>query len=199
MRTLFHSYLKNLKVAASFLLKRKRKFNVGSGGINNDNSWFATDIYVLDITKDADWRKFLFFMKVDNILAEHVWEHLDDSDTILANRNCYHFLKRKGTLRIAVPDGYNPNKEYIEYVRPGGNGAGADDHKILYNYKTMTQRLEEVGFKVNLLEYWDEFGNFHFIDWSDEGGRIERSRRYDPRNKNGELGYTSLIVDAIKQ
>jgi predicted SAM-dependent methyltransferase len=188
-----------MRAYLSYILKnRKIKFNIGSAGINSDKTWFATDKENLDITKASNWRKFLYFLKVNNIFAEHVWEHLNDSDTILANRNCYHFLKRKGTLRLAVPDGFNPDKKYIEYVRPGGNGAGADDHKILYNYKIMKQRLEEVGFKVNLLEYWDEFGNFHFVDWSDEGGRVERSRRYDSRNINAVLGYTSLIIDAVK-
>jgi predicted SAM-dependent methyltransferase len=198
MKALLHSYFKNLKIAASFLLKKKRKFNVGSGGINNDSSWYSSDISVLDITKDADWRTLLLFMKVDNIMAEHVWEHLTDTDTDMANKNCFKYLKKNGVMRLAVPDGYNPDKKYIDYVKPGGNGAGADDHKILYNYKIMKQRLEEVGFKVDLLEYWDESGNFHYTDWTDEGGRIERSRRYDDRNKNGVLGYTSLIVDAIK-
>ncbi len=183
----------------SYILKHRRiKFNIGSAGINIDDRWFPTDKENLDITKTSDWRKYLYFLRIDNIFAEHVWEHLTDKDTILANRNCYRFLKRGGTLRLAVPDGYNPDKGYIEYVRPGGNGAGADDHKILYNYQVMKQRLEEVGFTVKLLEYWDESGNFHFVDWTDDNGRVERSRRYDPRNKNGEMQYTSLIIDAVK-
>lgn len=181
-----------------FLKNDKIKFNIGSGGINNENSWYASDIETLNITKNSDWRNLLLFVKIDNIMAEHVWEHLTDSDTILANRNCFKYLKRKGVLRIAVPDGFHPDPNYIEYVRPGGNGAGAVDHKILYNYKTMKNRLEKAGFAVKLLEYWDENGKFHFVDWTDEGGKIVRSRRYDARNKTGELKYTSLIIDAIK-
>jgi predicted SAM-dependent methyltransferase len=101
-------------------------------------------------------------------------------------------------LRIAVPDGYNPNPHYIDYVRPGGTGAGADDHKILYNYVTLKSSLEGAGFEVQLLEYWDEKGEFHFINWTDEAGHIMRSRRYDKRNQEGNLNYTSLIVDAVK-
>lgn len=176
----------------------KRKFNIGSAGVNPDSAWFATDIHTLNITKDGDWFKHLFFLRLDNIMAEHVWEHLTDADTELANRNCFKYLKRSGVLRLAVPDGYHPDPSYVEWVRPGGNGPGADDHKILYTYKTMKERLEKVGFKVELLEYWDEHGNFHFTDWSDEGGHISRSRRYDKRNNDGQLKYTSLIVDAVK-
>jgi predicted SAM-dependent methyltransferase len=193
--TIFNNLYNSLRLLKS----GKKKFNIGSAGINPDNSWFATDKNELDITKVSDWRKYLIFFRLDNIFAEHVWEHLSDSDTELANKNCFRFLKKNGVLRLAVPDGFNPDKRYIDYVRPGGNGIGADDHKILYNYKIMKDRLEKIGFEVELLEYWDEFGQFNFIDWSNDGGRVERSKRYDLRNKNGSLSYTSLIVDAIKR
>ncbi|MBC7747653.1 MAG: hypothetical protein H7Z76_03570 [Methylotenera sp.] len=198
-------YLKNkhlterLLEAYSFLLKNKKaKFNVGSSGKYLGNDWFNTDIDVLNITIVKDWKRFLWFKKLDNIAAEHVWEHINDFDTELANKNCFKFLKKNGVMRLAVPDGFHPDKSYIDYVKPGGHGAGADDHKILYTYKIMKERLEAVGFQVRLLEYWDEKGEFHFTEWSDEGGRISRSRRYDERNHSGELKYTSLIVDAIK-
>jgi predicted SAM-dependent methyltransferase len=192
-RFIVNSYLKN---------HSKRKIIVGSGGINGleDNSdWLATDIEFLDITKASDWQKLLSDYRLDNILAEHVWEHLSDEDTRLANVNCFNYLNPNGVLRLAVPDGFHPNIEYIHYVKPGGVGAGADDHKILYNYKTMKDSLEIAGFKVQLLEYWDESEKFNSVEWTDEGGRIRRSKRYDDRNKNGTLEYTSLIVDAIKK
>ncbi|MBI4947285.1 MAG: hypothetical protein HY840_12900 [Bacteroidetes bacterium] len=175
-----------------------RKFNIGAGKFCFENGWFCTDRDSLDITKSSEWKKYLKFLSLNNIVAEHVWEHLSDTNTEQANKNCFYFLKRGGVLRIAVPDGYNPNKDYIEWVKPGGSGEGADDHKILYNYKILKQRLEAVGFKVSLLEYWDEQGEFHFIEWTDEGGHVRRSRRYDARNKDGKLNYTSLIVDAVK-
>ena len=191
-----------LSNAISFVALRlrdgKMRFNVGSGGINPDNTWFATDIDTLNLTKEKHWKELLLFLKLDNIMAEHVWEHLNDTDTKLANTNCFKYLKKNGVLRLAVPDGFHPDKDYIDYVRPGGTGMGSDDHKILYTYKTMKDKLEAVGFKVVLLEYWDESGNFHFVDWNDGNGRISRSRRYDERNSSGKLNYTSLIVDAIK-
>lgn len=193
MRFKFHTFIW-IKLA----FKKKRKFNIGSGGINSDSSWYATDVDLLDITKASDWIKILGFLRLDNIMAEHVWEHLTCSDAALANRNCFKYLKRGGRLRVAVPDGLNPNLDYIEYVKPGGHGPGADDHKVLYNYKSIKDSLEKEGFQVTLLEYWDENAVFHYVDWSDEGGKIMRSRRYDSRNKDGKLRYTSLIIDAIK-
>lgn len=192
------SLLKHKKSFWSFLKQTKIKFSVGSAGINSDKSWYATDIATLNLIKNNDWKRILLFLRLDNIMAEHVWEHLTDTDTDLANKNCFKYLKRGGKLRLAVPDGYHPDHKYIDYVKPGGNGAGAEDHKILYTYKSMKEKLESAGFRVELLEYWDEYGKFHFIDWTDEGGHIRRSKRYDKRNNDGKLNYTSLIVDAIK-
>ena len=48
-----------------------------------------------------------------------------------------------------------------------------------------------------MLEYFDDFGNFHFEDWSPEDGIIHRSKRFDQRNKES-LVYTSIILDARK-
>jgi predicted SAM-dependent methyltransferase len=48
------------------------------------------------------------------------------------------------------------------------------------------------------LEYFDERGKFHFKDWHPDKGMIIRSIRFDPRNRNGSMIYSSLIVDAVK-
>lgn len=198
LRHFINEFILRMRNFLFFSRMKKIKFNIGSGVFNIGKEWYATDIHTLNITNEREWKKLLYSHRIDNIMAEHVWEHLTEEDTILAIRNCYKYLKKKGNLRLAVPDGFHPDKEYIGYVTPGGNGAGADDHKILYNYLTLKKKLEEFGFKVRLLEYWDEQGNFHFTDWTDEGGHITRSKRYDRRNKNGVLNYTSLIVDALK-
>jgi predicted SAM-dependent methyltransferase len=84
-------------------------------------------------------------------------------------------------------------------VLPGGVGPGANDHKAIYDYELLQKTLEETGFEVVLLEYWDKKGVFHFQEWNSKDGHISRSKRYDFRNKNGLLNYTSLIVDAIKR
>ena len=131
-------------------------------------------------------------------LAEHVFEHLTAAEAALAARNCLNYLKQEGYLRIAVPDGYFPDPAYIEHVRPMGSGPGAHDHKILYTYKTLSDLFASCGFKVTLLEFWDEQGKFHYTPWSAEGGLVRRSRWHDPRNNEEEITYTSLILDAKK-
>ena len=58
--------------------------------------------------------------------------------------------------------------------------------------------LEQAGFEVELLEWCDENGEFHYKYWNEEDGRIGRSLRFDTRNKDGKLGMVSIILDAKK-
>jgi predicted SAM-dependent methyltransferase len=58
--------------------------------------------------------------------------------------------------------------------------------------------FEIAGFKVNLLEYCDESGQFHYNEWDEKEGFIYRSKRFDHRNAEGKSGFVSLIVDAVK-
>lgn len=106
------------------------------------------------------------------------------------------FLSEQGFIRIAVPDGFHPDPSYIEYVRPGGSGCGAADHRVLYNHTTIAGILSEEHYDHKLLEYFDQGGQFHRSAWQEGDGFIERSADHDPRN-SGEnpLAYTSLIVD----
>ena len=186
--------LKSLKI---------KKLNIGAGpdGSNKEyEDWISIDKEILDITDERNWLSFVGMKSsIDNILAEHVWEHLTEEQTELANQNCFNFLKKEGRLRIAVPDGFFPNQEYIDQVKPGGSGIGSDDHKILYTHETMQRKLEKVGFKVEKVEYYDHEGKFHKKDWDEKQGFIKRSLEKDKRNKSGHIGYTSLIVDAIKE
>ena len=200
LRKFFKSIYKSPENDTFFKLfdLNKIRFNVGSGKVGFENDWFNTDKTTLDITQLNEWKRYLKFLKTDNVFAEHVWEHLTPEQADASNKNIYQCLKSGGRFRVAVPDGFNPDAAYINHVKVGGIGPGADDHKILYNYKTMKASLEKIGFKVELLEYWDEHGKFHYTDWDLEHGKVLRSRRFDKRNENGELKYTSLIIDAIK-
>jgi predicted SAM-dependent methyltransferase len=174
-----------------------RKVIIGAANTSYPG-WLVTDKFLLDITNRDTFTRFWQPNLVWRFLAEHVWEHLTEEEAKKANANCFEFLKVGGRLRIAVPDGFHPDPKYIESVEPGGSGLGSDDHKILYNYKSLSNSLERHGFKVEFLEYWDERGQFHYQKWLSKDGHIVRSKRYDPRNQDGSLTYTSLIIDAIK-
>ena len=185
------------------LIKKRLKWRfsknivIGSGSTKY-NGWLSTNKNSFNITIEKNFSNFWKKNSISKLLAEHVWEHLTDTERNNANKNCFNYLKPNGRLRIAVPDGFHPSKDYIDKVKPGGSGKGADEHKILFNYISLKKELEQVGFRVKLLEYWDENGNFNYKNWDLDYGYIERSKNFDPRNQNGELNYTSLIVDAIK-
>ena len=135
---------------------------------------------------------------MDAILAEHVWEHLDCRAALVAAQNCFTYLQPGGYIRVAVPDGLHPDEEYIDRVKPGGWGEGSDDHHVLYTYRTLEAVFALVGFETRWLEYFDERGTFHYQEWSPADGMIQRSSRYDRRNRTRELAYTSIILDARK-
>jgi predicted SAM-dependent methyltransferase len=136
------------------------------------------------------------------LLAEHVWEHLTEEQALIAAKNCFNYLQPGAYLRVAVPDGFHPSKEYIAWITNGGLKSGADDHKVLYNDRTLSRVFIDAGFQVRLLEYFDKNGIFHFEEWDSNDGFISRSKRCDSsinwRWPGLSITYTSIIIDAIK-
>jgi predicted SAM-dependent methyltransferase len=171
---------------------------VGASGVSQ-RGWIATEADFLNLVRESDWRRYFEERSIDAILAEHVWEHLSEEDGRLAARVCLTYLKPGAYLRVAVPDGLHPDPAYVANVRPGGAGDGALDHKMLYTYQTLQALFESVDFDVELLEYFDERGDFHSSEWLAGDGRINRSRRFDKRNADGGLHYTSIVLDAWKR
>ncbi|MGG2016752.1 class I SAM-dependent methyltransferase [Bacillus sp. S10(2024)] len=177
------------------------KVVVGAEGYNNNPGWLHTQESDLNLLKREDWTKQFAPNSIEAILAEHVWEHLTYEEGREAAKICYEFLQPGGYLRCGVPDAFFPDKDYQAGVQVGGPGPldhPAASHKIVHNYKTMTSMFEEAGFEVKLLEYCDENGEFHYNDWNEKDGFIYRSKRFDHRNQDGQLGFVSLIVDAVK-
>lgn len=199
-----HPYSVYRKIKELNHFKRALKANTGELKVVVGSSevfepgWIPSEWHFLNLLKEEQWLNYFKENSLSNVLAEHVWEHLTPEDGKVGVRTCYRFLKKGGRLRIAVPDGFHPNPSYIEHVKPGGIGPGADDHKILYTYKSMSAILEQAGYKVELVEYFDENGTFHQNSWNKEDGFIHRSLKNDRRNTDGKPNYTSLIVDGIK-
>lgn len=177
------------------------KVVVGSGGSKNNVGWLHTEESELNLLNRSDWAERFAPNSISAILAEHVWEHLTYEEGINAASICRDFLKTGGYVRCAVPDGFFRNEWYQNLVKIGGPGPAAHpgaSHKIVHTYRTLQSMFEAAGFQVQLLEYCDENGDFHYDDWDENGGFIYRSKRFDHRNQDGELGFVSLIVDAIK-
>ena len=202
----YYKYIEDFLIKKYFILSissaRKRgqslKVVIGSSG-KFQKGWIRSEKKFLNLLEEDDWNRYFRKNEINNLLAEHVWEHLTVEEGKKAASVCYKFLKINGRLRIAVPDGFHSSSNYIDQVKPGGFGVSADDHKLLYNYLILKSLLEEVGFKTYLLEYFDAQKNFNYNEWDLKDGMIRRSLCYDHRNKDGNPRYTSLIIDAIKE
>lgn len=81
---------------------------------------------------------------------------------------------------------------------PGPKDHPAADHKIVYDHRAFVALFDGAGFEVDLLEYCDDSGRFHYNGWDVESGPIYRSLLLDRRNREGRLGFVSLILDARK-
>lgn len=206
LRKIYHKFRSNLQCLSKFYLyglvkshesRGQLRVIVGSGE-GAQKGWISTNIYQLDLIDSSTWERYFKANSIYAIMAEHVLEHLTAKEAQIAANNCFLYLKSGGYIRVAVPDGFNPSIEYIDAVKPGGNGPGSDDHKVLYNYISLSKIFIEAGFGINLLEYYDEYGKFHYKEWNPEDGHIFRSYRYDERNRDGRPNFTSLILDAWK-
>jgi predicted SAM-dependent methyltransferase len=177
------------------------KIIVGAGGTRY-YGWVSLEERDLDITQRVQWAKRFAPASLEAILAEHVFEHLTLEEARAAALNCFDYLKPGGYLRVAVPDGLHPDQQYIAWVRPG-TGWNGDDHKVMWDYRSLSRLLTGVGFNVRVLECWDEQGKFRVNDWSHADGYISRcyGGPWSTCFLNLVVGaqYTSLIIDAVKR
>ena len=163
---------------------------------NVHEGWILTDHSTLNALDPDDWARVFEPGIISRIFAEHVIEHWTTEGLKTFLHIVRRYLNKQGNLRIAVPDGYHPDQSYIEAVMPGGTGPGSDDHKVLYNYQTLTAIFSSENWEYDLLEYFDEKHKFHSKSWNRADGFIERAEHTDPRNVERPLAYTSLILDA---
>lgn len=185
------------------------KVIVGAGNTNQEG-WLALQHQHLDIRNPLSWQQSFQPNSLDAILSEHVLEHLTLEEAKTTAQNIRQMLQLGGYWRIAVPDGFHPSDEYINWVAPDSSGerflamfrqADEPDHKLLWNYHTLSKFLIENGFEVILREWFDELGYFHRGEWNELDGKIHRCAGSSWSSFLSFVTgapYTSLIVDAIK-
>jgi predicted SAM-dependent methyltransferase len=193
------------KLKFVLLYKKEIKIIIGANH-TYQNEWYSTNENWLDITKEQDWEK-IFKKKfiISNILAEHVFEHLTYDECIKALKIINKYMIKNSKIRIAVPDGYNPDPIYLKNVDINGTGDDADDHKQLLNKDILFEILSKSNFKPQLIEGYDINKKLYLEKYSIEDGFIKRSRQNnDPKYQHLEemWGFkdskTSLIMDGIK-
>lgn len=180
------------------IIKKKPIFIVVGAGPTKYKNWLSTNYPWFNLVELKSFKKYFPSRNVEKILAEHVFEHLTLEQGKRAIKNLKQILKPNGKIRIAVPDGFNPDKKFIDWVKPNGLGPGADDHKVLYNYKLIHKIFDE-DFEIKYLEYFNENGEFINTRWINnfDNGYIMRSRYEDKRNTKEKIKYNSIIIDAI--
>ena len=165
IRTKFRKYfkfilynLRFLKLKLLLTYSTEVKLILGAA-LTSNKSWISTNEEWFDITNSHHWDR-LFHKKklIKRALAEHVFEHLTKEEMAIAFEFIYKHLTSKGTLRIAVPDGNNPNPEYIKNTGINGIGADASDHKQFIKYEYLKYELEKVGFKCFIREGYKSNG-----------------------------------------
>jgi predicted SAM-dependent methyltransferase len=177
------------------------KVIIGAGKTKIDG-WISTQENELDLLDEEKWKIRFTENSISHLLAEHVWEHLTIEEGIQAAKICFRYLKYGGLLRIAVPDGYFKNDWYQNLIQvngPGPKDHPAASHKVVYNYETAIEVFEKAGFVVELLEYCDSKGVFHYRYWNENDGIIGRSYRFDTRNKVDNIKMVSIVLDAKKE
>jgi predicted SAM-dependent methyltransferase len=185
------------------------KVIIGAGN-TTQNGWLALQHKDLDIRSFQQWQRLFRPNSLKAVLSEHVLEHLDLSENSATARNVHTFLQCNGYWRIAVPDGFHPSENYMSWTAPDSVGEkflsifrdkDEPDHKLIWNYKTLSQFLSKHGFKVILREYFDEKGILHKSDLNEADGKIWRcagSHWSEFLSNVINAPYTSLIVDAVK-
>ena len=186
------------------LSKYKNNIKIIVGAAESyQNDWYSTNQNWLDIRKEEHWLNiFKDRVIISNIVAEHVFEHLTFDEAVNSLILMKKFMKKNSKIRIAVPDGYNPDSTYIKNVEINGIGDDAQDHKQLLNKDKLFDILRKANFTPHLIEGYDKNGSLTLNNYSINDGFIKRSRN----NVNDDLekiwGFvdskTSLIVDGLK-
>ncbi|WP_033829803.1 hypothetical protein [Prochlorococcus marinus] len=171
--------------------------------LTNQKGWFSTNEDWLDISKAEHWNKLFNSKKrVKRVLAEHVFEHLTINEMRNSLRLIFANMINGGSLRIAVPDGNNPNSDYRKHCGINGIGADASDHKQFLTYELLSREIEAIGFDHTLIEGYLKNKELVSKSFNDNLGKVIRSRRNSFNlSKKGWDFYdsnTSLIIDCFK-
>lgn len=189
------------------------KLVVGASG-DRYPGWISTEESYFDITNEDHWDKYFHYDQpvwnektekwesepmpvISRILAEHVFEHLDEIAIEHTLKLMHKYLVIGGRIRIAMPDPLHTNKKYLEYIRDP-----IHNHITELSAIQLARKIKAAGFEnVQIKEGFNDAGFFNVSTWYRVDGYVKRSFWYDARNMLMDDGilWTSVIVDGIKQ
>jgi len=179
------------------------KLHLGCGKRDFGSEWTHIDGGNFPYLHSHDITKLPFEdNSVDLVYASHVLEYFDRQKVVLVLKEWYRVLTQGGILRLAVPDFEVITKLYFSEMYPIENFIGpiygriipegqTDPifHKMMYDFKSLKNLLENNGFKN--VRYWD---------WKkvDHGIYDDCSQAYLPKmdKENGTL--ISLNIECEK-
>ncbi|MBN1143938.1 MAG: class I SAM-dependent methyltransferase [Bacteroidales bacterium] len=97
----------------------------------------------------------------DRIICYHVLEHIEND--LKAMSELFRVLKPKGSAIIQTPftEGATYENPAITSETDRLQHFGKEDHVRIYSVKGLQERLDSVGFSVNVFGYHEEPGNFY--------------------------------------
>ena len=178
-----------------------KKINLGCGWRNFGEDWIHIDGGDYPHLNSKDIINLPYNdNSIDLIYASHVLEYFDRVEVVDVLNKWYSKLKKGGILRLAVPDFEAMAKLYVEKNIPLKNFIGplygrmkmGDQwiyHKTTYDFKELSQILNECGF-IKISSYnWKDTEHSKFDD---------HSQAYIPHmdKENGTL--ISLNIEMLK-
>jgi len=187
---------RKIKSAVNSCLEKGKPLKIILGASDDRyDGWIPTDIPHFDASNSADWARFFPLNSIDNLLAEHVYEHLTLAETKKSFLLMKNYLKPGAVFRIAVPDGYHASSDYVDYVKPGTTYSGWENHQLLWNKDMLSEVAAECGYEATFLQYYDSNRQFTDTYVDDENGVIARTFEKLKNDKSRPYTYTSLIAD----
>jgi predicted SAM-dependent methyltransferase len=169
----------------------------GPKHINDFTNIDARSLPGVDLVDDIQTLGIFKENEIDLIYVSHVLEHIGRREYMTVLQRWYDILKEGGTLRIAVPDFEKVVEHYNEYKNLevlrgflyGGQTYPQNYHYCAWDFKTLANDLETIGFKDVKPYDWRATEHSHIDDFS---------QCYLPHmdKENGKL--MSLNVEATK-
>jgi predicted SAM-dependent methyltransferase len=163
-----------------------------------------------DVVDDAFKLETFENSSIQEIYSSHMLEHLSRDDSKKALCLWYDKLQKGGVLRLAVPDMeavlkryiYTGNLRELENLIFGSQRHSFDFHYMGWDFKTLKEDLEEVGFASVSKWNWWEIDPYRYVD--------DFSHSYLPSDSpdialshgrviKGEGKLMSLNVEAYKE